>query len=133
MERKLKTMTTALAPNKAASEAAIVTKALLRAAANLQLTNTALGAIVGLSDATISRMRKGSYVLSAQDKSYELSVLFVRLYRSLTAIVGGDDSVARAWLDNPNTALQAKPAERIKSVSGLVDVINYLDARRALV
>jgi hypothetical protein len=72
-------------------------------------------------------------VLAPADKSYELSVLFVRMYRSLTAIVGGDDSVARSWLENHNTALHAKPMQRIQSVSGLVDVINYLDARRAAV
>lgn len=125
-------MPTVLAP-KAPAEAAIVTRALVRASANLKLANTVLGAVVGLSDATISRMKKGAYVLNPSDKAYELSVLFVRLYRSLTAIVGGDDSVARAWLDNENTALHAKPIERIQTVSGLVDVINYLDARRAAV
>ncbi len=126
-------MKTAPAQTKAAAEATVVTKALLRAAANLKLTNTVLGAIVGLSDATVSRMKKGAYVLAPADKSYELSVLFVRMYRSLTAIVGGDDSVARSWLENHNTALHAKPMQRIQSVSGLVDVINYLDARRAAV
>ncbi|MDQ8730511.1 MbcA/ParS/Xre antitoxin family protein [Bradyrhizobium sp. LHD-71] len=125
-------MPTALAP-KTPTEAAIVTKALVRASANLRLANTVLGAVVGLSEATISRMKKGAYVLSPGDKAYELSVLFVRMYRSLTAIVGGDDQVARAWLDNKNTALHAKPIERIQTVSGLVDVINYLDARRAAV
>jgi hypothetical protein len=126
-------MTTATAPKTKPNEAAIVTKAVLRASTNLKLANTVLGAIVGLSDATVSRMKKGAYVLSASDKAYELSVLFVRMYRSLTAIVGGDDSVARAWLENHNTALHAKPIDRIQSVSGLVDVINYLDARRAAV
>ena len=126
-------MKTAPATRKAPAEATIVTKALLHASNNLKLTNTALGAIVGLSDATISRMKKGAYVLSTSEKSYELSVLFVRMYRSLTAIVGGDDSVARSWLENHNTALHAKPMQRIQSVSGLVDVINYLDARRAAV
>ena len=126
-------MKTVPATRKAPAEATIVTKALLRASNNLKLTNTVLGAIVGLSDATISRMKKGAYVLAPADKSYELSVLFVRMYRSLTAIVGGDDSVARSWLENHNTALHAKPMQRIQSVSGLVDVINYLDARRAAV
>jgi Protein of unknown function (DUF2384) len=126
-------MPAALAARAPATDAAIVTKALVRAAGNLKLANTALGAIVGLSDATISRMKKGAYVLAPTDKAFELAVLFVRLYRSLTAIVGGDDQVARAWLDNENLALQARPIQRIQSVSGLVDVINYLDARRAVV
>ena len=62
-----------------------------------------------------------------------MSVLFLRMYRSLTAIVGGDDSVATAWLKNYNTALGAKPVERIQTVAGLMHVITYLDARRAVV
>ena len=64
---------------------------------------------------------------------FELAVMFVRLYRSLDAVVGGDDNVARQWLVNPNTALEAAPLELIQSVSGLANVIQYLDARRAVV
>ena len=53
------------------------------------------------------------------------------MYRSLDAIVGGDDAVAAAWLKNTNTALGAAPLEMIQTVSGLNDVIGYLDSRRA--
>jgi len=60
-------------------------------------------------------------------------VLLVRLFRSLDAIVGGDGAVATAWLDNPNLVLGGRPVEKLQTVSGLVDVIAYLDARRALV
>jgi hypothetical protein len=59
--------------------------------------------------------------------------MFVRLYRSLDAVVGGDDAVAGKWLANSNTALQGTPLELIQSVSGLANVIQYLDARRAVV
>jgi hypothetical protein len=50
-------------------------------------------------------MQNGNYTLDPEDNSFELAVLFVRLYRSLDAIVGGDDAVAAAWLRNRNTAL----------------------------
>ncbi|MFO7309224.1 MAG: DUF2384 domain-containing protein [Pseudomonadota bacterium] len=112
---------------------AVLTKALLRAADRLDITARALAGIVGLSEATVSRMKRGDYVLEAGTKTFELSVLFVRLFRSLDAIVGGDETVARAWLRNPNTLLGARPLDRIGTVAGLVDVIAYLDARRALV
>jgi Protein of unknown function (DUF2384) len=78
-------------------------------------------------------MKKGDYVLHAGSKAFELGVLFVRLFRSLDAIVGGDEPAARAWLANPNLALGAKPAEKIRTVAGLTEVIAYLDARRNLV
>jgi hypothetical protein len=47
--------------------------------------------------------------------------------------MAGDDAVAADWLRNKNTALNGVPLELIQSVSGLVDVIAYLDARRAIV
>ena len=47
-------------------------------------------------------------------------------------MVGGDEAVARAWLANPNLALDAKPVEKIRTVPGLMDVITYLDARKSL-
>jgi hypothetical protein len=54
----------------------------------------------------------------------------VRLYRSLDALVGGDDSQARAWLHAENAHLGGVPAQLIRRVEGLVDVIQYLDAMR---
>jgi hypothetical protein len=60
-------------------------------------------------------------------------LLFVRLYRSLDAITGGDDDVARSWLHNDNSALGGVPLNLVQSVPGLVNVIAYLDARRAVV
>lgn len=115
------------------TEEAIVTTALARASGKLGLPNRIIGATIGLSEPTVSRLKKGNYTLKRHDKEFELSVLFLRMYRSLTAIVGGDDSVATAWLKNYNTALGAKPVERIQTVAGLMHVITYLDARRAVV
>jgi hypothetical protein len=109
----------------------VLTKAVLRAADKLAVTQAALAAILGLSAAQVSRMRKGHSVLQADTKPFELGVLFVRLFRSLDAIVGGDEAAARAWLANENLSLGARPAEKISSISGLMDVIAYLDARRA--
>ena len=108
-----------------------LTKATIRAADKLELTNRTLGVIIGLSEPSISRMKRGVFKLERGQKSFELSVLFVRLYRSLDAIVSGDEQVAKAWLHNNNTALRGVPAELIQGISGLVNVIQYLDTRRA--
>ncbi|GAA4115087.1 antitoxin Xre/MbcA/ParS toxin-binding domain-containing protein [Aminobacter aganoensis] len=122
-----------LDPTPAASQGTVITKATLRAADMLGITAKALASVIGVSEATVSRMRKQEFALEAGSKPFELAVLFVRLFRSLDAIVGGDESVARSWLRNDNTALGATPIEKIVTISGLVDVIAYLDARRALV
>ncbi|HEX2580496.1 MAG TPA: antitoxin Xre/MbcA/ParS toxin-binding domain-containing protein [Dongiaceae bacterium] len=114
------------------SDAAIVTKAVVRAADLLRMSNRNLAAIIGVSEATVSRMKGGKFLLTEGDKPFELGVLLVRLYRSLDALFGGDGEGAAAWLRNPNTALDAVPLARIQTVAGLVDVIQYLDARRAV-
>ena len=120
-------------PEVRSAQGAVLTKAALRAAGKLDLNQGALAHILGLSEASVSRMKKGDYVLQTGTKAFELGVLFVRLFRSLDAIVGGDEAAARAWLANPNLALGATPAEKIRTVAGLTDVIAYLDARRDLV
>jgi hypothetical protein len=62
-----------------------------------------------------------------------LAVSFVRLYRSLDALMGGDDAVSADWIKNRNTALDGIPLELIQTAPGLFNVIDYLDARRAIV
>jgi hypothetical protein len=116
----------------AASNREVATRAALRAAGRLGLSNKAFGRIIGVSEATVSRMGSGSYSLAPGDKPFELAMLFVRLFRALDAITGGDEAVASAWLRNENVALGGTPLALIQSVSGLVHVLGYLDARRAL-
>jgi hypothetical protein len=78
-------------------------------------------------------MGSGDYVLARGEKPFELAVLLVRLFRSVDAIVGGDEATAQSWLRSENTALGGAPIEKIQTISGLIDVIAYLDARRAVV
>ena len=115
-----------------ASAGAVLTKAVVRAADRLGLSQKALGHVLGLSESVISRMRSGGYVLE-RGKAFELAVLFVRLYRSLDAIVSGDEKSAREWMRHEHLALRAKPLDLIQKVHGLIDVIQYLDTRRAAV
>ena len=117
----------------APQNAVVVTKAVVRSAERLAISNRLLGRIIGLSEASISRMARGRFALDSGDKAYELSLLFIRLFRSLDSIVGGDEATARAWLRNENLALGDKPIEMIETVPGLVSVLAYLDAQRAVI
>jgi transcriptional regulator with XRE-family HTH domain len=108
----------------------VLTGAVIRASALLDITQSSLAHILGLSPSTVSRMANGTYTLDEQKKEWELGALFVRLFRSLDAVVGSNDSAARAWLNGQNAALSARPAELILSTEGLVRVVQYLDAAR---
>jgi hypothetical protein len=117
----------------APDESSVMTKATLRTAERLAIKNTVLAKILGVSEPTISRMRQGKYKLDRGQKAFELAILLVHLYRSLDGIVAGDDHVAADWLKNENTALDGIPLDLIQSVSGLTNVIAYVDSRRAVV
>lgn len=112
---------------------ATLTKAVVRAANLLELSQQSLSQILGLSSATISRMVGGNYALTqGKGKEWELAVLFVRMYRSLDAIFG-HPATSRQWLESDNLALPGKPADLIRSTEGLVRVLHYLDAHRGRV
>jgi hypothetical protein len=126
-------MARTLARPQPAVEGAVVTKAVLRAAGRLELSNRVLARVLGVSEATVSRMGSGTYILARDDKSFELALLFLRLFRSLDAIVSGDEAAARAWLTHDHAVLGGAPVMLMQSLAGLVNVVAYLDARRALV
>jgi len=109
---------------------ATLTKAVARAAGALGLSQAALAEILGVSPPTASRLIAGNYSLQpSRKREWEFALLFVRLFRSLDAIVGNDRD-ARVWLRGENHALGGKPLELIRSAEGLVRVLHYLDASR---
>lgn len=108
---------------------AVLARALFAAADRLGLHGRELAAIIGTSEATVSRLRF-SRKLDPESKEGELALLLLRAYRSLDALVGGDDAKARLWLRAENEHVGGVPAERIRTVEGLVDVVQYLDAVR---
>jgi hypothetical protein len=109
----------------------VLTRAALRAAELLGLPRKDLAVVLGVSPSTLSRLDERP--LDPARKEGELAVLFVRLFRSLDALLGGRTEKARQWLHAPNRHLGGIPAERIRTVTGLVDAIEYLDAMRGKV
>jgi transcriptional regulator with XRE-family HTH domain len=107
--------------------------ATLEAASLLGISQSELAPILGLSPATVSRLASGRYLLNPASKEWQFAALFVRLFRSLDSITGGNDEISRQWLRNHNTALSAAPLTLLSDVSGLVSVVQYLDASRATV
>ena len=115
---------------KPAGDAAVLSKAVVRAARLLAFSQREVAKILGVSEATASRLFTGHYELSAERaKEWELALLLVRLFRSLDAL-WGHEAAAHAWLTSPNLALAARPVDLLPSVEGLVRVIHYLDNAR---
>lgn len=111
----------------------VLTDAVARIAQFWGLTNAKLGAVLGLSPATISRLRSGKTELDPASKSFEAGQYLLRLFRSLDALLGSDDLAARGWLATSNLDLEAPPIDLIDSFKGLMTVCDYVDAHRARV
>lgn len=133
MSAKAQLASTAAVPALPPGAQAVLAKATLRAARLLGMNNRELAEVLGVSQPVISRMDRHGAPLPADPKKLELATLFVRFYRSLDAITGGDDRAAAAWLRSDNTALGQQPIAAIATIAGLLDTLAYLDARRAVV
>jgi len=123
-----------VAASTAPDEASVVSKALLRAAEALGLSSSELAGIIGTSESTLSRLRhrkRGPIPLGT--KEGELALLFLRVFRSLDGLVGGNESHAKAWLRAKNHHVGGVPLRRMKKIEGLVDVAEYLDAMRGTI
>ena len=123
--------TAARRPVQDADPARVLTKAALRAADILEVPQRTLAEIIGVSASTVSRAANGGAPVDPDSKAGELARLWVRVFRSLDAIVGSNDAAARAWLNGANAAFGGeKPIDRVRSAEGLIHVLQYLDTAR---
>ena len=105
--------------------ASVIAKALLNAGKELGLTQATLGAVIGKDRTAISRSG-----IDPDSKAGELALLLIRAYRALHVLVGGDGGQMRHWMRTENHHVGGIPAERIRTVQGLLRVVEYLDAIR---
>jgi hypothetical protein len=105
-----------------------LTKALLNAGKALGFTQEELGQIVGRDRTAFHRSG-----LDPESKSGELALLLIRVYRSLYVLVGGQKADLRHWMHSENRHTRGVPADQVKSVPGLIRVVEYLDAMRGKV
>ena len=110
--------------------AAVLSKAVARAAEYLAISRSLLAKVLGVSPATITRLYSGHYVLDEGRKEWDFALLLIRVFRSLDSIVGSE-MTARKWLLSENLGLNGRPIELICHTEGLVRVVHYLDASRS--
>jgi uncharacterized protein (DUF2384 family) len=120
-----------LAPERKPRPDAVVAKALVRAAQRLALSQAELAEVLGTSAASVSRTFCGDRPVAPESAEGRHALLFLRLFRSLDTLVGGDEDKARRWLEAPNAHLGGHPPRAlIASTPGLLRVAEYLDAMR---
>ena len=109
------------------NQSAVVMKAYMNACKALGFNDEEKAKLIGVARSTLLAKKQGF----AQDsKTYELQLALIRLYRSLFALIGGDQDLMREWFNDENSALHGTPREMCFSIVGLIAVNEYLDAMR---
>lgn len=110
----------------------VLAKAVLNAADQLDLKQSQLAAILGVHRTAISRL-KAKPELDPSSKQGELALLLIRMHRALYALSGGDTDWIRHFMHTPNRVTGGIPVEQIESITGLVAVLQFVDAIRGKV
>lgn len=110
--------------------AEVLTKAVVAVAVRLGLSQGHLAKAIGVSPATASRMFSGATLLDDDSKPFELGALLVRIFRSLDAVVGGNETHVQQWFHAENEHLGGAPDRLVLTVEGMTNVARYLDAVR---
>jgi hypothetical protein len=113
------------------SKTQVVAKALINLKEELCLSSESIGQIIGADASTVFRIGKNMDM--KENKVFEGALLLIRAYRSLFALLGGDKAAMIHWLTTANKDFDEKrPIDFMKSLVGLVEVAQYLDAMRGL-
>lgn len=111
-------------------KAAIVSKAVCKAADLWDIDNKSLSEILGISPSSVSRLRHDLFHISENTKEWELAMMFLRVYRGLDAYMGGQLENEKLWLNSRNTALNGVPIEMMQNIVGLANTVQYVDCMR---
>lgn len=111
-----------------AEPAEVLAEAYTNAGRALGLTQVDLGAVIGKDRSVISRGR-----IDPASKAGELALLLIRCYRALYVLVGGEQAAMRHWMHTANHHIGGVPAQQIRTIQGLLAVLEYLDAMRGKV
>jgi hypothetical protein len=108
------------------SPSRLVSTGLIQAASDLKLSGSNLARILGLSEATVSRLKNGTWTLQKDSKSYEIAMVFLHVYQRLKSVMNGNSHRMRAWLHARNEDLGSSPVSLLNKLQGLFQVLFYL-------
>jgi len=110
----------------------VLAKAVLNAAEQLGLKQAELAAVLGIHRTAISRLKQ-KQSLDPLSKQGEIALLLVRIARALFALTGGDKEWIKHFMHTHNNVTGDIPAKQIKSIQGLMTVLQFVDAIRGKV
>jgi hypothetical protein len=109
------------------NENVLLRKALQRAGEELGLTAQETAQAIGKSRTFFEQGRAQARI---DPHTRQMVALVLRLYRSLSALVGDDPALMRHWLETANRHTGGIPRQQLQDPEQLVELVQYLDAMR---
>jgi len=116
-------------PTTIPDKSSVLSIAVLKAANEIGLSQTELGAVLGVHRSAVSRLKRKPNI-DPESKQGELALLLIRIARALFALTGGDREWMAHFMRTKNAATQGVPVEQVTSIQGLITVLNFVDAIR---
>jgi len=101
----------------------VLAKAVLKAAEQLGLDQDSLSVIIGTDLRSSNKLE-----LDPDSEPGNRAIFLIRIYRSLYALNGGNLAWMQRFMKSPNRATGGIPSEQIKTYTGLLKVLRFLDA-----
>ena len=107
--------------------AAALAKAVINTSSQLGLTQADLAAVLDMDRKAVSRLT----ALDPASKQGEIALILVQIALALSDLTGGDTEWITHFMSSPNTVTKGVPAEQIKSIEGLREVLKCVEALRS--
>ena len=112
------------------SQQAVLSEAISKLQEKWELTNKDIAEVIGKDTSFITRLHQGKTHINPDDKTGQLSLLLIRIFRSLGAFLGDRMHVQQEWLKAHNYAFNNSPLNAMKTIEGINQVVMYLDHMR---
>lgn len=103
----------------------VLLEALLQAGSKLGLSQTEIGKIISLD------LSDEIHRIDPDSLAGETALKLIRCYTSLHVLVGGQTEDIQHWMHTENSGTGGVPAEQVQTVSGLMQVLEYLEWMRS--
>ncbi|QTD65691.1 MULTISPECIES: antitoxin Xre-like helix-turn-helix domain-containing protein [Acinetobacter] len=104
----------------------ILAKAFFKASEQLNLSQTQLAMILGISELEIHKLRSEGQ-LDPFSQQGERALLIIRLFKALYNLSGGDQETIQLFLSSRNQVTGGIPLEQIETMNGLVACLQFVE------
>lgn len=110
----------------------LVTNGVIKACDDLDINGATVARIIGISTASVSRMRNGTWKFQEGSKSYELAIALLRMHLALKRKMRDNLDRMRGWLRATDATLGSAPIDHLNRIQGLFRVIFLLEKKEEI-